>query len=192
VRRARLISLPLIAVVAGCGGGGGGKDKSAASTAASPAATTTQPPTTTGPTQPSGSQQLGHKPKVTVASGPPPKRLAIRDIVTGTGVAAQPGDSVAVHYVGVSYSNGKQFDASWDRGQPFTFRLGAGMVIPGWDQGIVGMKVNGRRELIIPPDLAYGQQGQPPSIGPNETLVFVIDLLRVQPGPAGGENVPPQ
>ena len=77
-------------------------------------------------------------------------------------------------------------------GQPFTFRLGAGMVIPGWDQGIVGMKVNGRRELVIPPDLAYCQQGQPPSIGPNETLVFVIDLLRVQPGPAGSENVPPQ
>ena len=191
MRRAGLISLPLIAVFAGCGGGGGGKDKSAASTAVSPA-TTTQPATTTGPPQPSGSQQLGHKPMVTVASGPPPKRLVIRDLVTGTGVSAQPGDSVAVHYVSVSYSNGKQFDASWDRGQPFTFRLGAGMVIPGWDQGIVGMKVNGRRELIIPPDLAYGQQGQPPSIGPNETLVFVIDLLRVQPGPAGGENVPSQ
>ncbi len=172
-------------VLAACGGGG--KDKSTAtttSTAAAPAA---------GATQPAGNsaQALGTKPKVTVPSGKPPTKLVVKDLVTGTGATAQAGDTVSVHYVGVSYSNGKQFDASWDRGEPFTFPLGGGQVIPGWDQGIVGMKVNGRRELIIPPDLAYGQQGQPPAIAPNATLVFVIDLLRVQPGSAGS-NVPAQ
>ena len=132
---------------------------------------------------------LGTKPKVTVPSGKPPTKLVIKDIVTGTGATAQAGDTVSVHYVGVSYVNRKQFDASWDRHEPFTFQLGGGMVIPGWDQGIAGMKVNGRRELIIPPDLGYGAQGQPPAIAPNDTLVFVIDLLRVQPG-SGGASAP--
>jgi peptidylprolyl isomerase len=183
VRRAGLVSLLLVAALAGCGGGGS-KDKSSASTATSPAAA---PPATASTAAPAtGAQQLGHKPKVTVPSGSPPKKLVVKDLVPGTGAVAKAGDAVSVHYVGVSYGNGRQFDASWDRGQPFTFQLGGGMVIPGWDRGIVGMKVNGRRELIIPPDLAYGQQGQPPAIGPNETLVFVIDLLRVQPGSAGG------
>jgi peptidylprolyl isomerase len=87
---------------------------------------------------------------------------------------------VTVHYVGVSKANGRQFDASWDRGEPFQFQLGAGQVIPGWDQGVAGMKVGGRRELVIPPRLAYGPAGSPPTIGPNETLVFVVDLLAVQ------------
>ena len=83
--------------------------------------------------------------------------------------------------MGVSWSTGQQFDSSWDRGkQPFKFKLGAGMVIPGWDQGLVGMRQGGRRELVIPPNLAYGPQGQPPSIGPNETLIFVIDLQKVK------------
>jgi peptidylprolyl isomerase len=87
-----------------------------------------------------------------------------------------------VQYVGVSHSNGEQFDASWDRGgEPFTFTLGSGQVIPGWDEGVQGMKVGGRRKLVIPPDLAYGETGQPP-IGPNETLIFVIDLEDVQSG----------
>jgi peptidylprolyl isomerase len=87
---------------------------------------------------------------------------------------------VSVQYVGVSYLNGRQFDASWDRGEPFAFQLGAGAVIPGWDEGVKGMNVGGRRMLVIPPDLAYGPQGSPPAIGPNETLVFVIDLLGVE------------
>jgi peptidylprolyl isomerase len=87
---------------------------------------------------------------------------------------------VQVQYVGVSFKTGEQFDASWDRGEPFVFQLGAGQVIPGWDQGIQGMKVGGRRRLVIPPDMAYGSRGSPPSIGPNETLVFVVDLLAVQ------------
>ena len=92
---------------------------------------------------------------------------------------ATAGSNVTVQYVGTSFKNGRQFDASWDRGEPFSFQLGAGSVIPGWDQGVQGMKVGGRRQLVIPPDLAYGPQGSPPAIGPNETLVFVIDLVSV-------------
>ncbi len=184
MRHAALISVLSVLALAGCGGGG--KDKSTASTAAAPAATVTA--TTPGA---GSAAQLQTKPTVTVPSGKPPTKLVIKDIVKGTGATAQQGDTVSVHYVGVSYTNRKQFDASWDRHQPFTFQLGGGMVIPGWDQGIAGMKVNGRRELIIPPALGYGAQGQPPAIAPNDTLVFVIDLLRVQPG-SGGTTAPAQ
>jgi peptidylprolyl isomerase len=120
------------------------------------------------------------KPEVTVPEGKAPKKLVIEDIEEGTGAAAEPGQTVDVHYVGVSYLNGRQFDASWDRGEPFSFQLGAGSVIQGWDRGVAGMKVGGRRQLVIPPRLAYGPQGSPPAIGPNETLVFVIDLLGIQ------------
>ena len=120
------------------------------------------------------------KPEVTVPQGKAPKKLVIEDIKEGTGAAAEPGQTVDVHYVGVSYLNGRQFDASWDRGEPFSFQLGAGSVIQGWDRGVAGMKVGGRRQLVIPPRLAYGPQGSPPAIGPNETLVFVIDLLGIQ------------
>ncbi|MDP9294380.1 MAG: FKBP-type peptidyl-prolyl cis-trans isomerase, partial [Actinomycetota bacterium] len=84
-----------------------------------------------------------------------------------------------VQYVGVSFSTGEQFDASWDAGQPFSFPLGTGQVIPGWDKGVAGMRVGGRRKLTIPPDQAYGTAGSPPSIGPNETLVFVIDMVQI-------------
>jgi peptidylprolyl isomerase len=118
------------------------------------------------------------KPTIQVPEGAPPPGLQIEDIKEGGGASARTGDNVTVHYVGVSYSNGEQFDASWDTGEPFTFALGAGEVIPGWDQGVAGMKVGGRRELTIPPELAYGEQGQPP-IGPNETLIFVVDLVDV-------------
>ena len=119
------------------------------------------------------------KPKVEVPEGQPPAGLKIEDLKVGDGATAQTGDSATVQYVGVSYSTGEQFDASWDSGQPFTFTLGAGDVIPGWDQGVAGMKVGGRRELTIPPELGYGEQGQPPVIAPNETLIFVIDLVDV-------------
>jgi peptidylprolyl isomerase len=119
------------------------------------------------------------KPTVTVPKGPPPKKLVIKELEEGTGEEAKSGDEVTVQYVGVNYKSGKEFDASWDRGEPFPLQLGAGMVIPGWEQGIEGMKVGGRRELIIPPELAYGPEGRPPTIGPNETLIFVIDLLEV-------------
>ena len=119
------------------------------------------------------------KPKVKVPKGPPPKKLVVKDLEEGKGPEAELGDEVTVEYVGVLYSNGKQFDASWDRGEPFTFELGVGQVIPGWEQGIEGMKVGGRRELIIPPELAYGSEGGG-TIPPNSTLVFVVDLLAIK------------
>jgi peptidylprolyl isomerase len=119
------------------------------------------------------------KPDVTVPKGPAPKKLVVKEIEKGSGEEAKAGDEVTVQYVGVDYKNGEEFDSSWSRDEPFTFTLGEGQVIPGWDQGVAGMKVGGRRELIIPPELAYGKAGSPPAIGPNETLVFVIDLLEV-------------
>jgi peptidylprolyl isomerase len=120
----------------------------------------------------------GKKPKVTVPDGSPPKELKVRDIKEGTGKPAKTGDSVTMDYVGVSYSTKKEFDSSFTSGQPFDVTLGQGAVIAGWDEGIPGMKVGGRRELIIPPDMAYGAQGRP-GIKPNETLVFVVDLLAI-------------
>lgn len=120
-------------------------------------------------------------PTVTVPSGPKPTTLQIRDIIVGTGAEAAHGKLVRVQYTGVAWSTGRKFDSSWDRGgEPFEFRLGAGMVIPGWDQGVAGMRVGGRRELIIPPNLAYGERGAGANIGPNETLIFVVDLVSVQ------------
>ena len=119
---------------------------------------------------------------MTVPSGQAPTTLQKTDLIVGKGDEAVAGKKVSVQYVGVSFTTKKQFDASWDRGQPFTFPLGAGQVIPGWDQGVAGMKVGGRRQLTIPSDLAYGAQGAPPDIAPNETLVFVVDLKKVQKG----------
>jgi len=122
------------------------------------------------------------KPLVTIPPSSPPTELIIEDLVVGSGSSVDVGDFLIMDYVGVSYSTGLQFDASWDRGSPFPFELGAGRVIQGWDQGIVGMAVGGRRSLTIPPDLAYGENGSGSgSIGPNETLVFVVDLLASVP-----------
>jgi peptidylprolyl isomerase len=101
------------------------------------------------------------------------------DVWEGDGEVAKPGDTVQVHYVGVAYSTGEEFDASWNRGEPLAFRLGAGQVIAGWDQGVAGMKVGGRRQLIIPPGMAYGDRGAGNLIGPGETLIFVCDLVSV-------------
>jgi peptidylprolyl isomerase len=121
------------------------------------------------------------KPQVDVpADQPPSYQLEIEDLDIGEGEEAVPGRVVEVHYVGVSWSSGEQFDASWDRGDTFKFGLGKGQVIPGWDQGVQGMKVGGRRRLTIPPDLAYGQRGAGGVIGPGETLVFVVDLVAVR------------
>jgi peptidylprolyl isomerase len=121
------------------------------------------------------------KPEVPAPAGDPPAELVTEDIVKGKGRAAKAGDQVTMQYVGVSWSNGQQFDASWDRQEPFPFQLGAGMVIAGWDEGIVGMKKGGRRVLVIPPEMGYGPQGSGP-IGPNETLVFVVDLVDIARG----------
>jgi peptidylprolyl isomerase len=121
------------------------------------------------------------KPQVEVASDQPPSyQLEIEDIAVGDGDEAVAGRVVEVHYVGVSWSTGEQFDASWDRGSTFKFSLGKRQVIPGWDQGVEGMKVGGRRRLTIPPQLAYGKRGAGGVIGPDETLVFVVDLVGVR------------
>ena len=119
------------------------------------------------------------KPEVTIPEGSPSYQLELEDITVGEGEEAKSGSLVEVHYVGVSWKSGKQFDASWDRGDTFKFGLGKGQVIRGWDEGVQGMKVGGRRELVIPPGLAYGAQSPGPGIGPNETLVFVVDLKRI-------------
>jgi peptidylprolyl isomerase len=120
------------------------------------------------------------KPAVAAPSGEPPADLVVDDLEAGTGDEAQAGAQVEVHYVGVAWSSGDQFDASWDRGQPFSFRLGGGQVIAGWDQGVQGMRVGGRRQLTIPPHLGYGSRGAGGVIKPNETLVFVVDLVAVR------------
>jgi peptidylprolyl isomerase len=119
------------------------------------------------------------KPDVSIPDSEPPADLVIDDIVVGDGDEASEGSAVEVHYVGVAWSNGEQFDASWDRGDTFSFHLGAGQVIEGWDTGVQGMRVGGQRRLTLPPHLAYGPRGAGGVIGPNETLVFVVDLVGV-------------
>jgi peptidylprolyl isomerase len=119
------------------------------------------------------------RPQVEKPQGDIPFELGIDDLVVGAGHEAVAGRKVTVHYVGVSFLTGDQFDASWDRGQPFEFKLGKGQVIPGWDQGVAGMRVGGRRRLTIPSALAYGARGAGGVIKPNEPLVFVVDLLAV-------------
>ena len=146
--------------------------------------TTTEANTTPEPSKaPSDgkiSKDVEEKPEIPKPSGSPPSALKIEDIVKGKGKAAKKGDDVAMQYVGVAFSTGEEFDASWDRGEPFEFTLGNGDVIAGWDEGIVGMKEGGRRKLTIPAEQAYGAQGSPPAIGPNETLVFVVDLEKIK------------
>ena len=117
------------------------------------------------------------KPEVDFPGGEPPADLQITDVWEGDGAVAKAGDTVEVHYVGVAYSTGEEFDASWNRGAPLQFQLGMGQVIAGWDQGVQGMKVGGRRQLIIPPGMAYGDRGAGSAIAPGETLIFVCDLV---------------
>ncbi|MFH8466723.1 FKBP-type peptidyl-prolyl cis-trans isomerase [Streptomyces sp. NPDC017991] len=119
------------------------------------------------------------KPEIDFPGGEPPKDLDIKDIWEGDGPVAKAGDTVSVHYVGVAFSTGEEFDASWNRGTPLQFKLGVGQVIAGWDQGVQGMKVGGRRQLVIPSHLAYGDRGAGARIGPGETLIFVCDLVGV-------------
>ena len=121
-----------------------------------------------------------NKPEIAIPGGDPSYQLELEDIAVGDGPQAASGNVVEVHYVGVSWSNGEQFDASWDRGDTFKFTLGKGMVIQGWDQGVAGMKVGGRRRITIPPMLGYGKRGFPPVIAPDETLVFVVDLVAIR------------
>lgn len=174
-RLAMILVACLALLAAGCGGSD--DDSSTSETSAATEATTTE---SSSPAEESSSGGEKTKPEVTVPSGPPPRKLEIEEVEKGTGATAKAGDTVAVQYVGVGYDSEEEFDSSWSRNEPFVFQLGAGMVIKGWDQGVEGMKVGGRRELIIPANLAYGPAGSPPSIGPNETLIFVIDLLAIK------------
>jgi len=123
---------------------------------------------------------MSDKPAVEIPDGPPPTELVLDDLTVGEGPEAVAGTTCTMQYVGVAWSSKQQFDASWDRGQPFTFGLGQGQVIGGWDQGVAGMKVGGRRRLTIPPELGYGSRGAGGSIKGGETLVFVVDLLAVR------------
>ena len=166
-----IVALSLFA--AGCG-----EDEQESTGTTEPAAQTTPTPEATEvPT--ANLKDTETKPTIGKPSGDAPTKLVKEDIVTGKGKTAKKGSSITVQYVGASFSTGEEFDASWDRGEPFQLELGAGMVIPGWDQGIVGMKEGGRRRLTIPPDLAYGPAGAPPAIGPDETLIFIVDLVEV-------------
>lgn len=123
---------------------------------------------------------MSAKPEVDFPDYPPPTELQIVDITEGDGAEAGAGSLVSVHYVGVAHSTGEEFDSSWNRGTPLDFPLGAGRVIKGWDSGVAGMKVGGRRQLVIPPHLAYGDRGAGGAIAPGETLIFVVDLLSVR------------
>jgi peptidylprolyl isomerase len=146
----------------------------------------TEQQTTTTEEEPSPSAQrqaledTSVKPEIPKPTGSPPRQLVKEDLVKGKGKPARAGDTLVVNYVGVTFSTGDEFDASWDRGQPFPVQLGAGQVIEGWDRGLIGMRQGGRRMLTIPPELGYGSQGYPPAIPPNETLVFVVDAVQIQ------------
>jgi peptidylprolyl isomerase len=120
------------------------------------------------------------KPEIPKPTGIPPRKLVKRDIVKGKGPGAKAGDTVTVNYVGMNFSNGSEFDSSWDSGQAFPVQLGAGTVIEGWDKGLVGIRKGGRRMLTIPPEMGYGAEGFPPDIPPNETLVFVVDAVSIK------------
>jgi FKBP-type peptidyl-prolyl cis-trans isomerase len=166
------LALVLVAGVSACG-----SSSKAPGVEQAPSGGATQASVATTPKPPPA---LSKKPVVTVPKGAPPTKLVTKDLVQGTGATASQGKTVTVNYVGVLYKNGKEFDSSWSRNQPFTTALSSGSVISGWVQGLSGMKVGGRRELIIPPSLGYGKAGSPPKIPANSTLVFVVDLLSVQ------------
>jgi FKBP-type peptidyl-prolyl cis-trans isomerase len=191
------LALAVLTLAAGCGD----DDDDGGSTADQPATTQqteTQPQTETESAQPepertkapkaqkvqptAGESDFDRKPKVSKGSGDQPSKLVVQDLIVGKGKKASVGDTVGVQYVGVLFKNGKEFDASWQGSRPgaaFEFPLGANQVIPGWDLGVVGMRVGGRRKLIIPATLAYGEQGAPPDIPPNAALIFDVDLEKV-------------
>jgi len=179
-------TLAAAALIAGCGSSGSSSTitvgnentadetlakKSASATASTPSTTATVKTPTSGP--------LSKEPAVPPPVGRTPTKLVVKDVVTGTGPEAKSGQAVTVNYVGALFKNAKVFDASWKRNEPFKVTLGQGAVIKGWDQGVAGMKVGGRRVLIIPASLAYGAKGAGASIPPNSALVFVVDLLGV-------------
>ena len=178
--RAKLTVLILALVVGGGVSACGEDDEPASETAATATATPTETASAAGieALVQGTPKKTDAKPAVPAPKGDPPSELVIRDIVKGKGPKAKAGDTLTMQYVGTAWSNGQQFDASWDAGRPLPFQLGAGMVIPGWDEGMVGMQKGGRRLLVIPPDMAYGPTGSGP-IGPDETLIFVVDLVNI-------------
>lgn len=155
--------------VAGCGGSGDSSTSTSGGSAES--GSSGDSPESTGEKT---------KPTVTVPTEIPPTKFAIKELEKGSGVEAKKGDEVTIQYVGVGYDSEKEFDSSWSRNKPSTFTLGAGEEIAGWEQGVEGMKVDGRREMLIPANLAYGAKGKPPKIAPNEALVFTVDLLAIK------------
>ena len=173
-----LMAVVCLAGLAACGG----DDDSAAS----PPKTATAQPDTGTATEPSPAEveqelkDTSKKPVMPKPTGSPPRKLVVEDIVKGKGPPAKRGDTVVVNYVGQNFSNGKEFDASWDRGQPFPVTIGKTQVIEGWTRGLVGIRKGGRRRLTIPPELGYGPNGYPPAIPPNETLIFVVDAVSVR------------
>jgi len=174
------------AALAGCGSGGSstitvgnenkGDNALLHETSTSKSKEPTQTTTSTSAAKTPTTGALSKKPTVTSPGGTPPKKEVIKDLIVGSGAEAKAGQTVTVNYVGINFKSGKEFDSSWKRNEPFPFTLGKKQVIPGWEKGIPGMKVGGRRELVIPPALAYGSKGSS-SIPPNETLIFVVDLL---------------
>jgi peptidylprolyl isomerase len=178
-RPLRLAGLPALvaalALAAGCGSSGSGSTITVGNENSHDSALATAGGAETTATTPT-SGALATKPAVTVPTGAAPTKLETKDLIVGTGAEAKAGQNITVNYVGVLYKGGKEFDSSWKRSEPFQFELGKGAVIPGWDQGIPGMKVGGRRELIIPASLAYKEKGTA-GIPPNSPLVFVVDLL---------------
>jgi peptidylprolyl isomerase len=174
--------LALFALIAPVACGSDDDDESAA---APTGEEQTQPTETSPSAQREALEDTSKRPVIPRPSGSPPRRLEKEDLVRGKGPQARPGDTLTVHYAGVAFSTGEEFDASWNSGEPFRFPLGQRKVIQGWDKGLVGMRRGGRRMLTIPPELAYGPAGSPPAIGPNETLVFVVDLLAIARGQGG-------
>jgi peptidylprolyl isomerase len=167
-----------IAVCAGLAAAGcGGSDSTAGSNEASGASAETVSAKVEAAAEAEAAAR--EKPAVNSPETAVPKNVEVTEWESGTGAEAKAGDEVTVRYVGIGYRTDKEFDSSWSRGEPFTFTLGAGEVIPGWEQGVEGMKVGGRRELIVPAKFAYGKAGSPPKVAPNEPLIFVIDLLEV-------------
>ncbi len=182
--RLRTWSLAVLATssvaLAGCGSSSSTPTSTAPPITAATPTTTSGPPTTIPSADLSAAGTAGVAPTITVPAGRPPTQLETADLITGTGQAAKAGDTVTVQYVLATYSSRKEIQSSWT-GQPFSFALGATppAVIPGWDAGVPGMQVGGRRELIIPPALGYGDQSPGAGIAPNDTLVFIVDLLKI-------------
>jgi peptidylprolyl isomerase len=176
--------LSLVAVVALLSLAACGDDDDSSGDSGGSGGTATQEDTGTETSSPAEAEaalkDTSKKPVIPKPTGSPPRKLVKEDIVKGTGPGAKEGDTVVVHYVGMNFSNGQEFDASWDTGSPFPVQLGQGMVIEGWEKGLIGIKKGGRRKLTIPPELGYGAQGYPPDIPPNETLVFVIDAISIE------------